>query len=28
MNSNGFNPRPLTTSRGGELSPAISRRFD
>jgi hypothetical protein len=28
MNSNGFNARPLTTSKGGESSPAISRRFE
>jgi len=28
MNANGFNQRPLTPSRGGESSPAWSRRFE
>jgi TolB protein len=28
MHANGLNPRPLTQAKGGELSPAWSRRFD
>jgi Tol biopolymer transport system component len=28
MNGNGFNQRALTSSRGGESSPAWSRRFE
>jgi TolB protein len=28
MNANGFNQRALTTSKGGESSPAWSKRFD